>query len=173
MSPETPESAEPTPSTMVNQIEVLDRPSCVELIESTPIGRIGFWADDAPLVLPVNFEWFEDTIVFRTLEGQKLTAAAAAQTVCFEVDHWDAADQTGWSVVVTGQAREVTEWAECEELERIGLVPWERGQWRPLWVRIEPTAINGRILRRPATPPHSEPRERPPAGPPAPDRPNN
>jgi nitroimidazol reductase NimA-like FMN-containing flavoprotein (pyridoxamine 5'-phosphate oxidase superfamily) len=126
---------------------VIDVDACVELIRSTPIGRIGFWSDGAPLVLPVNFAWFEDSIVFRTLEGKKLAAAAEGQTVCFEVDSWDAHDHSGWSVVITGVAREVTEWAEAERLENIGLVAWAHEKWRPIWVCIEPTEIAGRLLR--------------------------
>jgi hypothetical protein len=46
--------------------------------------------------------------------------------------------------VVTGVAREVTNWAEQEQLENVGLVPWARDQWRKMWVRIEPSEITGR-----------------------------
>ena len=138
---------EPIAVDLVNRTGVLDRATCVELLESTPIGRIGFQVDGAPLVLPVNFAWTDDTIVFRTLEGMKLAAAAAEEAVCFEVDRWDESDRSGWSVVVTGVAREVTEWAERELLEQIGLVPWAREQWRTMWVRIEPGDISGRVLR--------------------------
>jgi nitroimidazol reductase NimA-like FMN-containing flavoprotein (pyridoxamine 5'-phosphate oxidase superfamily) len=142
-----PATPEPVAVDLVNDTGVLDRATCVELIESTPIGRIGFQVDGAPMVLPVNFAWADDTIVFRTLEGMKLAAAAAEQTVCFEVDRWDETARSGWSVVVTGVAREVTEWAERELLEQIGLVPWVREAWRTMWVRIEPSDISGRILR--------------------------
>lgn len=128
-------------------LAVIEEDRCVELIQSTPIGRIGFWVDGGPLVLPVNFAWFQDSVVFRTLEGQKLAAAAEGQAVCFEVDHWDAADHSGWSVVVAGRARAIDGWAEIEQLENIGLVPWARGEWRPFWVRVEPESITGRVLR--------------------------
>ena len=131
---------------IASQLGEMDEDRCVELLRSTPIGRIGFIADGAPLVLPVNFAWFEDTVVFRTLEGQKLAAAAEGQTVCFEVDSWDAGTRSGWSVVVKGVAREVTNWAEQEQLENVGLVPWAREQWRKIWVRIEPSEITGRFV---------------------------
>ncbi len=146
MAAKKQDGPEPVAIDIVNHTGVLDVAGCIELIKSTPIGRIGFMVDDAPLVLPVNFAWFEDSVVFRTLEGQKLAAAADEQTVCFEVDHWHSADRSGWSVVIAGTAREVTEWAECEALENIGLVPWAHGTWRPIWVRIDPSAITGRIL---------------------------
>jgi nitroimidazol reductase NimA-like FMN-containing flavoprotein (pyridoxamine 5'-phosphate oxidase superfamily) len=138
-----PEPA-PTSIDVVSQLGELDEDRCVELLCTAPVGRIGFITDGAPLVLPVNFTWHEDTIVFRTVEGQKLAAAASGQTVCFEVDSWDAGSRTGWSVVVTGVAREVTNWAEQEQLENVGLVPWARDQWRKMWVRIEPSEITGR-----------------------------
>lgn len=128
------------------RLAVLSEAECIHRIESTPIGRIGFVSDGVPLVLPVNFVWHDGGVVFRTLEGQKLAAAAAEQPVCFEVDDWSHDDHTGWSVVMTGTAREVTEWAEIEQLERLDVVPWAKGEWRPLWIRVEPREITGRSL---------------------------
>ncbi len=138
---------EPVAIDITSKMGVLDEATCVELLESTPIGRIGFSTDGELLVLPVNFKWYENSVVFRTLEGQKLAAAAERQHVCFEVDQWDAAMRTGWSVIVQGVAREVTHWAEDAQLDQIGLFPWAREEWRPIWVRIEPTMISGRVLR--------------------------
>ena len=97
---------------VTSKMGVLDEATCVELLESTPIGRIGFSTDGELLVLPINYRWYEHSVVFRTLEGHKLAAAAEQQHVCFEVDHWDADTRTGWSVVVQGVARDVTHWAE-------------------------------------------------------------
>lgn len=126
---------------------VIPRDQSIELMASTPIGRMAFVVDGHPMVLPVNFAWHEDGVVFRTLPGQKLHAATEGQQVCFEVDHWDPDVQSGWSVVVVGKARQVTNFAEQELLENIGLVPWAKGTWRPKWVRIEPEQITGRRLR--------------------------
>lgn len=137
---------DPVAIDIANRIGVLSEEKCIELMQSTPIGRVGFIADGAPLVLPVNFRWTEEGAVFRSLEGQKMEAAAEDQIVCFEVDHWDAEERTGWSVVVRGTATKVTQWAEIEELEQLGLVPWAKGEWRPLWVRVKPFEITGRVL---------------------------
>ncbi|MFW2381103.1 MAG: pyridoxamine 5'-phosphate oxidase family protein [Acidimicrobiales bacterium] len=141
------EHIEPEAIDLVSRMGVIDEARCMELVQSTPIGRVGFMSEGAPLVLPVNFAVDEGTIVFRSLEGHKLAAAAANQTVCFEVDQWDAKSKSGWSVVLQGTAREVTDWAEREQLENIGLTPWAKEQWRPLWVRIEPSEVSGRVLR--------------------------
>ena len=138
---------DPVAIDIVNRMGVIDEATCLELIASTPIGRVGFMSDGAPLVLPVNFALHEGSVVFRTLEGLKMAAAAEGQDVCFEVDQWDAHDKTGWSVVVRGQASEVTDWAEVAQLENIGLTPWSRDKWRKLWVKIVPKEISGRVLR--------------------------
>lgn len=130
-----------------SQMGVLSDEQCTELLEATPIGRVGFVVDSQPLVMPVNYAWNESSVVFRTIEGQKLAAAALGETVCFEVDHWDPDSRTGWSILVKGQARHVTDWAEKEALEQIGLVPWTHVKWRPLWVRVEPSEITGRVIR--------------------------
>ena len=126
---------------------VLDDATCQRLLAETPIGRVVFVEDgDQPMALPVNYLVVDGTVVFRTLEGQKLSAASVGQRVAFEVDDWDPDTRSGWSVVVKGLAEEVTQWAEAERLEQEGLVPWSHGEWRTIWVRITPDAITGRRL---------------------------
>ncbi len=128
-------------------LDVLDRMTCLRLLEETPIGRIVFIEDGGqPMALPVNYLVVDGAIVFRTLEGQKLSAASIGQRVAFEVDDWDPDHRAGWSVVVKGRAEEVTQWAEAEQLEQQGLVPWAHGEWRTLWVRVTPDEITGRRL---------------------------
>ena len=131
---------------LTGRLRVLDDAECIRRIESVPLGRIGFMAEGRPLVLPVNYVWYDGSVVFRTLEGQKLAAAAREQDVCFEIDEWDHTEHTGWSVVMIGRARQVTEWAEIEELERAGVVPWTRGEWRPLWIRVDADDLSGREI---------------------------
>ena len=125
-------------------IEVLSANECAELLATTPIGRLAFVVDGEPVVLPVNYRYVDDSVVFRTLNGQKLQAAIAEQTVAFEVDHWDAGSRQGWSILVKGRASEITAWAEVEMLELVGLVPWAHQIWRDKWVRVKPREITGR-----------------------------
>ena len=127
-------------------IGIIERSECTALLESTPLGRVGFAVDSDQVILPVHFLWFEDSVVFRTLAGEKLDAAILARPVAFEVDSWDADNRSGWSVLVKGTAHRVDQWAEIEQLEREGLVPWSTSEWRPYWVKIEPTEITGRRL---------------------------
>ena len=125
---------------------VIGPDECDELLSAALLGRIGFSADGEVVILPVNFLWFDGSVVYRTLEGQKMDAALFGQPVAFEVDAWSEDERVGWSVLVKGFAHRVNEWAEVEELERQGLVPWSRREWRPYWVRIEPEEITGRRL---------------------------
>lgn len=127
-------------------LEILDDDECRRLLADTPIGRVAFVADGMPVALPVTYRWFQDSVVFRSLQGQKLLAATLEQPVAFEIDHWDEHDRSGWSVLVKGTAAEVTEWAEREQLEQLDLVPWSDGRWRECWVRITPAEITGRRL---------------------------
>lgn len=124
----------------------LTEEECTELLAAARVGRIVFLDGDQPMALPVNYGWFEDTIVFRTGDGQKLDAAVAGQRVAFEVDRIDDESRTGVSVVVTGQARAVDDWAEQAQLEQLDVRPWQRKPWRKSWVRVTPTAITGRRL---------------------------
>ncbi len=134
------------PETDGTGIIALGHDECVELLASTPIGRIAFRDGDRVSVLPVTFGWVEDSVVFRTLEGAKLNAAVAHEQVAFEIDGWDDNKRAGWSVVIHGVAREVDEWAEAEQLEQSGVFAWAKERWRDRWVRIQPDEITGRRL---------------------------
>lgn len=124
----------------------LTRNECVELLAANGIGRIVFVDGGQPLALPVNYAWFEDTVVFRTGDGQKLAAAASGQRVAFEIDEIDNETREGTSVLVKGTARTVQNWAEREQLEQLGVQPWQRLPWRRDWVRVVPDEITGRRL---------------------------
>lgn len=124
----------------------LSMEQCIDVLATSSIGRIVFVDGDQPMALPVNYAWFEDSVVFRTGEGQKLHAATLAQKVAFEIDEIDETTHAGSSVLVKGIAEEVTEWAEQELLEQLPVRPWQRQPWRRGWVRIVPSEITGRKL---------------------------
>ena len=90
-----------------NGLQVLDRDECLRLLETCTIGRVGITSGALPVILPVNFRLVGDQIVFRTGIGTKLDAATRGAVVAFEADAHDAVEHTGWSVLVTGIARQV------------------------------------------------------------------
>ena len=80
-----------------------------EVLESAPVAHLGMILDGAPYVTPMSYVLDGDTILFRTMPGQKLTALRTSPRVCMEVSIYD--DDSGdWvSVIVTGDAREVSD----------------------------------------------------------------
>src|SRR3984957_4895130 len=65
------------------------------LLGPVPTGRSGFIADDEVAVLPVWFLVDGQDVVFRTYAGSKLSKIEVGHYVCFEVDSYDAAKQSG------------------------------------------------------------------------------
>ncbi len=123
----------------------LTREECFRLLAGEHLGRVAVTDDRGPLVFPVNFVLDRHTVVFRTEPGTKLDVAARGGQVCFEVDGADEAARTGWSVLVRGEAVEVTDQAELARLRRLPLQPWAPGE-RDRYVRILPAALSGRRI---------------------------
>lgn len=130
----------------VAAIEVLGRSECQQLLETQPVGRVGFVARGQPIILPVTYALHRGEVVFRTDEGSQLHASIRGARVAFQVDGLDARDQTGWSVLVKGPADAVPEGALLTELEELGLVPWAAGD-KSQFMRIRTADITGRRLR--------------------------
>lgn len=116
----------------------------VQLLASTPVGRVVFTERALPAVLPVTFIVDEETVVLRTARGSRLARAAVGGVLAFEADELHPANRTGWSVVVTGQA-----WVEddVEEVERLAalLEPWVPGI-KDVFIRIPLTVVTGRRI---------------------------
>jgi nitroimidazol reductase NimA-like FMN-containing flavoprotein (pyridoxamine 5'-phosphate oxidase superfamily) len=127
----------------------LTKSECFELLARERLGRVAFVDDLGPLVVPVNFVLDRHMVVFRTGEGTKLDAAVRGSRVAFEIDGADAAMRTGWSVLVRGEAVEVTGAAELARLRRLPLDPWAPGV-KTHYVRILPAVLTGRRIWAPA-----------------------
>jgi nitroimidazol reductase NimA-like FMN-containing flavoprotein (pyridoxamine 5'-phosphate oxidase superfamily) len=88
----------------------LERAECLRLLRSRSIGRLAYVARaGVPDIVPVNYAVEGEDVVIRTGPGPKLQAAERRELVAFEVDDLDDARHTGWSVVVVGKARRLTE----------------------------------------------------------------
>jgi nitroimidazol reductase NimA-like FMN-containing flavoprotein (pyridoxamine 5'-phosphate oxidase superfamily) len=123
---------------------VLGFDECMQLVAGSTVGRIGFVTSGEVEILPVNHLVDGTTIAFRTLYGSKLGAAAQNAAVSFEVDGYDDAEGSGWSVLVKGRAEVVTDRALLARLERKGLRTYVTSVPRPQWVLIRPEAVTGR-----------------------------
>jgi nitroimidazol reductase NimA-like FMN-containing flavoprotein (pyridoxamine 5'-phosphate oxidase superfamily) len=130
-------------------LEILHLGDCFLLLESVPLGRIGFVAGGEVVILPVNFLVDGQDVVFRTAAGSKLCSVEVGHYVGFEADSYDAAAGTGWSVVVNGLAEIVDSDAEAARLDTLGLSSWGSGASGRVWVRIRPSSITGRRIAAP------------------------
>jgi nitroimidazol reductase NimA-like FMN-containing flavoprotein (pyridoxamine 5'-phosphate oxidase superfamily) len=134
-------------------LEVLDREACLQLLATASLGRIGVSAGALPTILPVNFLFDGDRILVRTSPGTKLDAAACGAVVAFEVDDFDPMYHSGWSVVITGPAQELT---DEHELAAVRTQPLPH--WAPIdghVIAIDPAIVSGRRIvpgRRPVEP---------------------
>lgn len=126
-------------------IEVLDRDTCLRLLARERVGRIAVVSGGMPVCLPVNYVLDADRIVLRTAAGTKLDSAIRGAAVAFEVDEFDAAVQSGWSVMVSGRAEEIIDAAEMARLEELPLRPWSPHE-KAHWIVIHPETVTGRRL---------------------------
>ncbi|MVU78184.1 pyridoxamine 5'-phosphate oxidase family protein [Nocardia sp. ET3-3] len=140
--------------TMVN----LSRAESLRLLAGVPFGRVVFTRDALPAIRPVNHYVDDGVVIVRTRLSSRLTSAVHAESevvVAYEADDIDRENRLGWSVVVTGIARTVTDpelIARYDELVR----PWIDGVMDSI-VAIEPTLVTGvRLLERDALAPEAD-----------------
>jgi nitroimidazol reductase NimA-like FMN-containing flavoprotein (pyridoxamine 5'-phosphate oxidase superfamily) len=133
-------------------ITELDEAECLRLIARGGIGRIGYHSRFGPVVLPVNYQWHDEAIVFRTARHSPLDEdlqtgiAGGDYIVAFEIDELDVPGRQGWSVLIQGPAHHVESPAERAAAAEAGVQPWASGE-RELFVRILPHRITGRRIK--------------------------
>ena len=126
-------------------LEILDQQECSALLLAAPLGRIVFTQHALPAIQPVNFALDGADIIIRTASGSRLSAATANSVVAFEIDDFDRDRRCGWSVVIIGQARRVSDPDEIASLSCLALQPWVP-EGRDQYIRIRPEIVTGRRL---------------------------
>ena len=115
-------------------VEALDETESLSLIAGGGVGRIGYTSRFGPAVLPVNYDLYEQTIVFRTglhstmVEDLRTGIADAEYNVAFEIDHCNRSRRRGgasWS-----RARR-TSWTPRTNSPRSPGSVWRRGRAAP------------------------------------------
>ena len=119
--------------------EIIAEADCWELLETRQIGRIAVWYGGQVDIFPVNYGLDGEGVVFRTNAGRKMRAAESGE-VAFEVDHIDLQAKTGWSVVIHGQARDITRYDGLQRQR--AAQPWTGS--KDFLFRIMPRSITGR-----------------------------
>ena len=135
---------------MTSSLAQLDRPACLALLDSRPVGRLVFTHRALPDVLPVNYRLDGDRLLIRLNSGSDAAAATRDAVVAFEVDEIDVLTRTGWSVTVVGHAHEITDPAELRRVQALELSTWA-GDTRDHFVSVAVDRITGRRLFHPGT----------------------
>lgn len=127
------------------QFTELTPQECRDLLATHGVGRVAVPTASGPLIVPVNYGIVGDSVVFRTAPDAVPAQASGAQ-VAFEVDRIDEAFSQGWSVLVRGHARTVTDAEAVKRLEEQAYSkPWAVPE-RNMWIRIDPLSITGRRI---------------------------
>jgi uncharacterized protein len=125
------------------RLETLDRDECRGLLGSTNVGRLGYCTDLGPRIVPMNYTLVGEALTFRTDIDTEASHRLFDHPIAFEVDQVDEFLQTGWSVLVMGNAQPLDE--ESLLLLDIGQSPqpWPEGR-RALVVQLALTTMTGR-----------------------------
>lgn len=124
-----------------NPVTLLDEDQAWNLLAGAEVGRLATTLGGRPEVFPVNYVVDNNSVVFRTAEGNKLLSMAVNNHVAFEADGWD--EESGWSVVIHGQAETITHGDDLARAERLPLRPWVP-TIKLHYVRVTADEINAR-----------------------------
>ncbi|MFG2480336.1 helix-turn-helix domain-containing protein [Streptomyces fagopyri] len=128
------------------ELLVLDTEECRARLSTHGIGRLAVDTSSGPYIGPLNYSVVDGAVVCRTVPGST-PAAADGALVAFEVDHIDEALSQGWSVLVRGRARTVTDPAAVRRLEELAYsAPWAGGEGL-MWLSIDTADISGRRIK--------------------------
>jgi nitroimidazol reductase NimA-like FMN-containing flavoprotein (pyridoxamine 5'-phosphate oxidase superfamily) len=132
-------------------LELLTEDEARELLAKGQVGRVGITIGALPAIFPVNYRIIDGAIVFRTSPGSKMSAAARGAVVAFEVDDYQLADRSGWSVLAVGPSEVIHDIDLTFKVLDSGLDPLVDGRCTAI-VRIEPTFLSGRRIVHEPTP---------------------
>jgi nucleotide-binding universal stress UspA family protein len=132
-------------------LEEIPEEECLALLNGREVGRLVVVEDGRPLVFPVNYTVDGRTVAVRTDPGAKL-AWATLGPVAVEIDDIDVATHEGWSVVVRGVGRDITDGVDAwsGEVRARPPEPWVEGE-KEHWIAVASPVITGRRIRH-ATP---------------------
>ncbi|HSV38126.1 MAG TPA: pyridoxamine 5'-phosphate oxidase family protein [Nocardioidaceae bacterium] len=126
-----------------SHVKEIDETECRELLATHQVGRVAYCDDLGPVVLPVNYAMDQGTVLIQLSPHSTMARNLRSAKASFEIDDYDDYNQSGWSVLVRGHARNV----EPAELPEADARPtaWAEGV-RTFHVRITPHDISGRRL---------------------------
>jgi uncharacterized protein len=137
-----PDAAEEGPGSLTR----IPEDDCLALLDGRSVGRLAYVARPGmPDIVPVNYARRGRDVLVRSGAGPKLQAAERGENMALEVDEIDDTTHAGWSVVVVGPARRLSE-QEAEDLPD-GVLPetWAKGP-RSAVLQLTARRVAGRRL---------------------------
>lgn len=129
----------------MSSLRVMDEADCRHRLEDATLGRLGFASRSLPVVLPVNYVVDGDRLLFATESSSIVAAAINGSVACLEIDDHDGMSHSGWSVLVTGQLREVDD-DDALDVQRHRPLPMWRAMPAPHLISLSMDMISGRRL---------------------------
>lgn len=123
------------------EVVSLSTGQCWEFLKRAELGRLAVSAAGSIDILPINFVVHNEKIYFRTAPGTKLASLTVNRQVAFETD--EVRHGMARSVVVHGEARELSLSAEKDEIDSLPLTSWIPTV-KYSFVEITPAEITGR-----------------------------
>jgi len=110
------------------RLQQLSRTEALGLLGSVSLGRLVFTHHALPAIRPVNHLVEAESVVVRVTAGAAITSAAGRDgaVVAYEADMIDPDTHLGWSVIVVGTARLLTDDVAAARY-RARLKPWISG----------------------------------------------
>jgi Pyridoxamine 5'-phosphate oxidase len=110
------------------RLEQLSRGEALQLLGTVSLGRLVFTHRALPAIRPVNHVVEGESIIVRATAGAAITSEASRSgaVVAYEADVIDSDTRLGWSVIVVGTARLMTD-EHAAARYRARLRPWIAG----------------------------------------------
>ncbi|MFD0019889.1 helix-turn-helix domain-containing protein [Streptomyces sp. NPDC058382] len=133
------------------QMVELDETDSWTLLGDHGVGRVALASGDGPVVLPLNYQVLDGEVMFSTAEHSPLATAEGTE-IAFEADHIDDAFSRGWSVLLVGPVRAVTDEDAARRFREAAYSsPWA-GEGRESVMVLAPRRVTGRRIVVPGAP---------------------
>jgi hypothetical protein len=96
----------------------LDKLDCMMLLAAAKMGHLGHAAKALPVITPIRYGLFGQTIVFATGCLTELNSARNNTVACVQISGFDPSTGTEWMVIATGRLRETDAPAITEPNDR-------------------------------------------------------
>ncbi|MFE0700639.1 helix-turn-helix domain-containing protein [Streptomyces sp. NPDC058872] len=135
------------------RVEEMGEAECWALLDDHGVGRVAVEGKDGLALFPVNYQVVDGEIAFMTAADSSLArASTSGAEVAFEEDHLDEAFSQGWSVLVVGPARTVSDEDAARRVkDAVHSTPWA-GEGRDTVVTLSPRRVTGRRILVPGAP---------------------